>query len=535
MVVFPLQSRISLAAVGIACIVVGVAIALKYGGTPAPVVQIRPPSPPTSAPVTPTTRGVPNLSTEEVMLTSGFECSRALGISQTAPLQFVVRSIDQVATGGFYFLLHIRGVKGSTITFRLNGAPFMRWGQSVPQYGYVRNLATLNGFQSNDTHTSLTMHLAARPTSGPALPDTSSQSWHYFEKTWREADAICVSQHFEEDAAYIAFRVPYTPQFNEAYLENFRDNPNVELISVGSSAEGRPLRLLRLSAGDPESERSKPCILIYAREHPDEQDASWVTQGMLDFLVSEAPEAQRLRQAVTYLVIPLFDPDGATSATHENIISGFSAVSKTPETIAYANWFKKWVDEDRRLDLTVDLHDPMPGAAYHVACPQMEGEEPRLRQSMLLHEKIRAALSAQGYRVRVTPWGKGRLNERLMGYLSENYGTLGLPYEINSLTPMQQLNLAQLRTLGRTLITSASEYLISDAAKPLLADVDRARQERKARWAKFGKNLSPGADAIIAENFCTMCANREAATQPTPQSEAKGAHPATTSETPPGL
>lgn len=451
---------------------------------------------------------------KDVIISAGFECSLpAVKIVKLTPSQYEVQSTQKVATGGFYLLLRLDGVAGRTVQLDFKGSPFDKWGTATPQYTYAADLNHLTGFQSTtqpSTQPREEYRARSRAIDKPALPDTNGQQWHFFSNVWHESGEICLRQKFEQDSAFIALRVPYTPEYNDAYLATLQRNPNVEVIEVGKSKENRPLKIVKIANEVRPLGQQKPCILIYAREHPDEQDCSWIAQGAVDFLASDDAQARAVRERADFVIIPLLDPDGAASATHENIISTFDVDKGTPESLAYAAWFKKWVDEGRRLDLAIALHNPPPGAAFNVACPMMEPEEWRFKQCLQLHAVILDNLRKSGYTVRTDPWGKGSASQRLSGWLSSNYGTLVQPYEVNSLTPRQQLDLAQLREIGKIMACATSLYLSSDQAKMLFAQVDQTRKQRNEWQAKTSPSSEASNNALRAEFTYQLNADQRA-------------------------
>ncbi|HET7178663.1 MAG TPA: M14 family zinc carboxypeptidase, partial [Chryseosolibacter sp.] len=401
---------------------------------------------------------------------------------------YKVESTQTQATGGFYPLIKFTHLKGKTVTIDLCGQPFDHFGNTTMQYGYIKDLSDLKSFESPTTPDPKPQtpnpDYSARPRTGDwaALPDTSRQSWHFFKHERRDPGVLSLTQTFTEDTAYITDRVPYTPEYNQNYLNTLRNNPYVEVVEIGKSDEGRSLKLVK-TRSTAEDERKKPCVLIYAREHCDEQDASWVAQGAIDFLASDNSQAKSVRQHCTFFVIPLFDPDGAIAGTHENIINGFTPGQEHPETLAYGAWFKKWVDDGKRLDICISAHDPPPSSAFHVACPMMEPQPDRLAASEKLHGQVRAALTSAGFLVRHTPWTTGQLPNRFSGWLSHCYGTLPIPYEINSLTPKRELGLAEIRQLGRCITVGADTYLSSNDGRSFLARVDDIRRSRASEWS----------------------------------------------------
>ena len=44
--------------------------------------------------------------------------------------------------------------------------------------------------------------------------------------------------------------------------------------------------------------------------HPGESNASFIVEGILNFLVSDEPEAKQLRDKYVFKVVPMLNPDG---------------------------------------------------------------------------------------------------------------------------------------------------------------------------------------------------------------------------------
>jgi hypothetical protein len=433
--------------------------------------------------------GFPNSSTE-------------LEVQRIQGAHFVIRSTQKVSTGGFYLLLKLTGLIGKTVRLDLRGAPFNQWGTAIPQYSYIETLDAYKDFEST-TQPSTPYgdeENGPKPRMGDraALPDTRGQQWHYFSVSTREEDGVSLEQKFDRDSAYVAYRVPFTPRYNESFISQLELNRNLDVVHVGKSKGGNDLDLIKIPAGPIENAASKPCVLIYAREHPDEQDCSWIAQGAVQFLASDDVAAKALCNRCTFLIIPLFDPDGAITATHQNIIASFDPDNESPESRAYASWFKSWIDSGNRLDVILDFHNPPPSAAFHVACPLMEVLDGRLQYCLKLHEQIRNDLMSAGYNVRNTPWTTGIMSTRLCGWLSESFGALIQPYEVNSLTPRRQLNLWELRQIGKIMATSTVSYLYADSGTKLRASIDGIRAKRLATMKELaGKAL--GSDPIRME------------------------------------
>ena len=57
-------------------------------------------------------------------------------------------------------------------------------------------------------------------------------------------------------------------------------------------------------------------VVFTARAHPGESNASWVAQGAIDFLLSDAEEAKRLRRDFVFKIVPMLNPDGVIHGNH---------------------------------------------------------------------------------------------------------------------------------------------------------------------------------------------------------------------------
>lgn len=69
-------------------------------------------------------------------------------------------------------------------------------------------------------------------------------------------------------------------------------------------------------------------ILITARVHPGETNSSWMMKGFLDYVLSDDPDAQTLRDNFIFKVIPMLNPDGVIGKLRVRRASG-------PKTLFY--------------------------------------------------------------------------------------------------------------------------------------------------------------------------------------------------------
>jgi cytosolic carboxypeptidase protein 2/3 len=116
---------------------------------------------------------------------------------------------------------------------------------------------------------------------------------------------------------------------------------------------------------DPNSEkaRAKKGVFISARVHPGESNSSWMMKGVIDFLVSSAPEAQVLRENFVFKIVPMQNPDGVINGNYRCSLVGqdlnrrWKNTSKTLHPVIFhikrlIRAFKK----EREIVLYCDLH-----------------------------------------------------------------------------------------------------------------------------------------------------------------------------------
>jgi len=418
--------------------------------------------------------------TTGVQIVTGFEGSTPLSIEKISDTHFRVR----ITTEGFrnWFMFRVVGIpsEGQTLRIDIVDAPVHKWWSLNPVYSYVTDLAVLQAFESFPL-TDPKPPIAAY--NRPLLPDTRGQSWHFTSDVWSEGKSVLSTVNRYETDAYVALKVPYTPSYDETYLATLSNEPGLKVHRVGHSELGRPLHVIQIGTGDP---RKVPCVLLYAREHANEQDTSWAVQGAIDFLRTDEARASGILDRVTFLAIPLLDPDGASAGRYEIITQNFVYDGEEgPEARAYAAFFKKWVDADYRLDLVFNLHNVESAEAPHLSCPLMESQKARKAHSQQLHRRVMTLAGEAGYVVAPQSWGHGTADFRLGGYLKKFYGPLHMPYEVNTQEKGQHLSLKESRLIGALLVQASTDFLGAPETESLIDNIREQRGHHRNRMNKY--------------------------------------------------
>ncbi|XP_018618744.1 cytosolic carboxypeptidase 2 isoform X2 [Scleropages formosus] len=139
-----------------------------------------------------------------------------------------------------------------------------------------------------------------------------------YSLTW-----TCQFPH-EADTCYLAHCYPYTYSDLLRYLTAVTSDPatavHCKLRVLCRSLAGNAVHVLTITS--PSSSRAKRAVVVTARVHPGETCGSWVMQGLLDFLLSDAPDARLLRDTFVFKVVPMLNPDGVVVGNYRCSLAG---------------------------------------------------------------------------------------------------------------------------------------------------------------------------------------------------------------------
>ncbi|XP_030643627.1 cytosolic carboxypeptidase 4 [Chanos chanos] len=143
-----------------------------------------------------------------------------------------------------------------------------------------------------------------------------------------------VTFRHEEDVCYLAYHYPYAYSALQSHLQLLEQSVNPRKVffrkqNLCSTLSGNPCPLVTITAC-PTSRawkhlhqlRNRPCVVLTARVHPGESNASWVMKGTLEFLCSSDPVAESLREAYIFKIIPMLNPDGVINGNHRCSLNG---------------------------------------------------------------------------------------------------------------------------------------------------------------------------------------------------------------------
>jgi hypothetical protein len=158
---------------------------------------------------------------------------------------------------------------------------------------------------------------------------------------------------------YYSYRMAKSPMLRNQ-IRNVGDMPNKSFYNGKNSKMDRELKLKQIVAhisSSPIKRRRRPNkvdksirmmnkhankkgIVITSRVHPGEAQSSWVMQGLVEFLLSDDPVADRLRHDYVIKIIPMLNPDGVIYGNYRCSLLGFDLN-------------RRWLDPNKHLDPTI--------------------------------------------------------------------------------------------------------------------------------------------------------------------------------------
>ena len=200
------------------------------------------------------------------------------------------------------------------------------------------------------------------PEYGVAGTSYSFDGVHWAHLPLNEYDSRRLNKRFDRDTIFIALYEPYTYSYLQERLKTWCARPGVSLDTIGFSHEGRPLQLMHITDPSvPEGEKAR--IWVHGRIHPSETPASYLVDGLVEYLTGDTPEGRALRRQIDAWVLPFANPDGVADGysrcnalgVNQEINFGRCEDSTVVEVRAIKRMFEK-LTEDRPLDFMLNSH-----------------------------------------------------------------------------------------------------------------------------------------------------------------------------------
>jgi hypothetical protein len=267
-----------------------------------------------------------------------------------------------------------------------------------------------------------------KPNSG-AVSGETPPVLSYDQKEWRHLTRVEYDKAIprlrlrvtpERSPFWIAHVPPYTGVHLAGLLDDLGSHPHLTREVAGKTLGGRDMLLLTVTDSGVSDEHKK-VLWLMVRQHSWESGTSWVGEGALRFLLSQDPEAMRIRGRTIFKIFPMADPDGVArggvrfNAEGYDLNRNWDAVdpSTMPEIASQRAAILDWVDSGRRIDLFLALHNTE--TAEYLEGPP---EPPRTNHAVLMNRffallaestTFNPTAAARPARASTTPGMRGRM------------------------------------------------------------------------------------------------------------------------------
>ncbi len=204
---------------------------------------------------------------------------------------------------------------------------------------------------------------------------------------------VQLTVHMPGPRLYVARLEPYRLSDLNALLGSVRNNPLVEMTTIGATASGRPLEIVRIG-----SATAPYRAFVRARAHPWESGSSWVAHGLINRLLKGDADARKFLASYAVYILPMANKDGVARGT-----TRFNGMGKdlnrnwdrpadpqlSPENAALEKWLEGMIAAGRKPHLAVELHNDGRGL-LHISRPPVPALDQHLARMATFERLLRA-------------------------------------------------------------------------------------------------------------------------------------------------
>ncbi|MCC5875123.1 MAG: hypothetical protein JJU11_02785 [Candidatus Sumerlaeia bacterium] len=265
----------------------------------------------------------------------------------------------------------------------------------------------------------------------PVLSGDGGETWDRISDSRYEGGVFSFTWTVQSDSDWVALVPPYSFQRWLDLVSEVSTDPRVGSEIIGESLQGRPVHMLTVTSGDTPPEE-KPAVWVTARVHPAETGSSWQTEGLVEWLLSDDPQASGLLEQSTFYIVGVLNPDGVVLGNYRMDTLGQNLnrewdnddPAKAPTIIATKERMQSFVEAGGEILAFFDLHSHSSVRAnfvYFNDSPSIPADEMGdLLDMLLLHEEISDGEFSMEYSTGSNPSTRG---------IAKNWAflTLGIP------------------------------------------------------------------------------------------------------------
>ncbi|XP_070764042.1 cytosolic carboxypeptidase 2 [Enoplosus armatus] len=322
----------------------------------------------------------------------------------------------------------------------------------------------------------------------------------------------------DSDTCYLAHCYPYTYSHLQRYLRRISSNPAVAsyctLRVLCHSLAGNAVYVVTITSrgGGRVEGRTKKAVVVTARVHPGETNASWMMEGFLDFLLGDSEDAQLLRDTFVFKVVPMLNPDGVIVGNYRCSLAGRD-LNRNYKTLLRDSfpcvWHTRNMVERLMAETDVVLYCDFHGhnRKNNVF---MYGCNNRGDASLKLHERIFPLMMSKNasnkfsfksckFRVQKSKEGTGRIAMWRLGI--QNSYTMEATFGGSTLGDRRGTHFTtrDLKSLGFYFCDTLLDYCDPDPAKTTYCLTELAALVRKEVRERMGKDLGTNCNISVSD------------------------------------
>lgn len=173
----------------------------------------------------------------------------------------------------------------------------------------------------------------------------------------------------DNDVYYFAYCYPYTYSNLQNYLTNLEADPIRRKLfkrrTLCHTLAGNSCDILTITSfsSDPQAMQRRKGVVVSARVHPGESNASWKMKGLIDFLTGPQLDAKILRDNFVFKIVPMLNPDGVINGNYRSSLAGvdlnrrwIEPSKKLHPSIYHTKQMIKQFMKEREVILYCDFH-----------------------------------------------------------------------------------------------------------------------------------------------------------------------------------
>lgn len=250
----------------------------------------------------------------------------------------------------------------------------------------------------------------------PVFSEDGERWQHFKDATWDVAkDELTLTVHPRGNTIWLAHIPPYPHTRLVALLAEVKKSTHARVEVLGQSVLGRDLHLVTVT-NFAKPDTAKKVVWLQARQHAWECGTSFLVEGALKFVTSDAPAAVKLRDGFVFKFVPMINPDSVVRGDVRFNANGFDPNRQWDEVdLGGALWRERnpeiwWVKKAlveqqarRPIVIAVNLHN----TEMNEYMDTMVDAEPQQAVLHRLFDRLVAETTFDPSRPKLTIFGSG--------------------------------------------------------------------------------------------------------------------------------